>query len=149
MSEYNLDYMKMAYFSSRRSIDPSKKVGAVAIINDGIIVSSYNRFVSGVAETHERYTNKELKYKYVIHAEARMIYTAYESNQSLYGSTLYVYGLGVCTECAKALIEVGVKNVYSMGIISDRWKKSIEDAKSIFDEVGVKYTHFNDELIWE
>jgi dCMP deaminase len=146
MSKFNIEHMRYAKTISLRSIDPSRKVGAIAVIDNDILITSYNRFVSGIAETHERYTNKELKYKYIIHAEQRLIYNACKTDESLKNTTVYVYGLGVCSECAKGLIEVGVKEVYSMGIINDRWKSSIDDAVSIFNEANVMYQHFNEEL---
>ena len=49
------------------------------------------------------------KYKYVVHAEMNLIYNATFNGISLDGSTVYVYGLPICSECAKGLIQVGVK----------------------------------------
>jgi deoxycytidylate deaminase len=39
------------------------------------------------------------------------IYNATYSGTSLDGATLYVYGLPICSECAKGIIQVGIKKV--------------------------------------
>jgi dCMP deaminase len=55
---------------------------------------------------------------------------------------MYVYGLPVCNECAKGIIQVGVERVVSPknGIEGpERWKVSILETHSIFDEAGIIY----------
>ena len=61
---------------------------------------------------------------------------------SLLNSNLYVYGLPVCSECAKGVIQVGIKSVYvltdSMNI-RDTWAESWKKTTDMFDEVGISY----------
>ena len=61
--------------------------------------------------TDDRYNVREEKYKYVVHGEMNCIYNACNSGVSLNGATLYVTGLPVCSECAKGIIQVGIKKV--------------------------------------
>ncbi|WXU00611.1 MAG: hypothetical protein Ctma_1337 [Catillopecten margaritatus gill symbiont] len=53
--------------------------------------------------------NEVSKYKFVVHAEMNAIYNATYSGTSLDGTTLYVYGLPTCSECAKGIIQVGIE----------------------------------------
>lgn len=137
-------YLQIAKEISKWSKDPSKKIGAVAVGAKGQILSQgYNGFPRGIKDLQERLDNRELKYKYVVHAEMNVIYNASYSGVSLAGSTLYVYGLPVCSECAKGIIQVGISKVVLPKYDSDmlpRWKESWELTKSMFDEAGVEIT---------
>ena len=55
-------------------------------------------------------------------------------------SDIYVYGLPVCSECAKGIIQVGIKRVFMCypETISDKWKESGKLTKSMFDESGIE-----------
>jgi dCMP deaminase len=135
-------YLQLAKEVSTWSKDPSKKIGAVAVGAKGQILSQgYNGFPRGIKDLQERLDNRELKYKYVVHAEMNVIYNASYSGVSLAGSTLYVYGLPVCSECAKGIIQVGISKVvlpkYDSNMLP-RWKESWELTKSMFNEAGVE-----------
>ena len=67
------------------------------------------------------------------------IYNATYNGVSLDGATIYVYGLPVCSECAKGLIQTGIKRVVMYGHVEDRWKESWELTEKLFQETGVKY----------
>ncbi len=133
-------YLNLAKEVSSWSKDPSTKVGAVAVGKVGqILAQGYNGFPRGIADTQERYDNRELKYKYVVHAEMNCIYNATHNGVSLNGATLYVWGLPVCSECAKGIIQVGVDKIVIpvYNEIPDKWKKSWEETKLLFDEANV------------
>lgn len=135
-------YLQLAKEVSTWSKDPSKKIGAVAVGAKGQILSQgYNGFPRGIKDLQERLDNRELKYKYVVHAEMNVIYNASYSGVSLAGSTLYVYGLPVCSECAKGIIQVGISKVvlpkYDSNMLP-RWKESWELTKSMFNEADVE-----------
>ena len=83
---------------------------------------------------------KETKYKYVVHAEQNVIYNATYNGVSLDGSTLYVWGLPVCSECAKGVIQVGIKRVVMpIDKYPTRWVESFAQTSLMFDEAGVDY----------
>jgi dCMP deaminase len=135
-------YLQLAKEVSTWSKDPSKQIGAVAVGSKGQILSQgYNGFPRGIKDLQERLFDRELKYKYVVHAEMNVIYNASYSGVSLAGSTLYVYGLPVCSECAKGIIQVGISKVVLPKYDSDmlpRWKESWELTKSMFNEASVE-----------
>lgn len=136
-------WLMEAMLKSLPSKDPSTKIGAVAVGADNQILSSgFNGFPRGIHDTQERYETREVKYDYIIHGEMNLIANACRTGVSLKGSTIYVYGLPVCSNCANMLIQVGVKEVVSIGILSDRWNDSILKSFSKFKEVGIQYIHY-------
>lgn len=141
-SEWNQRYLSLAYEVSKWSKDPSRKIGAIAVGNKGqVLAQGYNGFPRGIRHTDERLKNRELKYKYVVHAEMNLIYNAGYNGVSLDGSTVYVTGLPVCAECAKGLIQVGVRQVIMpvQEDTPDTWKDSFEFTKQLFKEAGVAW----------
>lgn len=135
-------YLLLAKHASSWSKDPSKKIGAVVVGDKGQILSQgYNGFPRGILDTSVRLNDRELKYKYVVHAEMNAIYNATLNGVSLDGSSLYVYGLPVCSECAKGIVQVGIKRVHILApmVMPDNWARAWVVTREIFDEVGVKH----------
>ena len=134
--------MDLAKHVSSWSKDPSKKIGAVAVGRHGQILSQgYNGLPRKIRDTDERLNDREIKYKFVVHAEQNCIYNATLNGVSLEGADLYVYGLPICNECAKGVIQVGIKNVYMCydDDLKDKWSESFEWTKMMFDEVDMEY----------
>lgn len=142
--KWKLRYMDMAQLVSTWSRDPSSKIGAVAVGEKGQILSTgYNGFPRGIADTDDRLNDREEKLSRVIHAEMNVIFNASFNGVSLNGSRVYVSGLPVCSDCAKGLIQVGVKEIVvkkSDIEKSEFWKKSWEKSLSMFNEVKIKTT---------
>ena len=135
-------YLGLAREVSTWSKDPSTKVGAVVIGNNGeVLTQGFNGFPRGISDNSARLKDRERKYKLVVHAEMNAIYNAGLNGISLDGSTLYVYGLPVCNECAKGIIQVGIKKVVAVRPkdYNTDWDDSIKDAKALFKEAEVMY----------
>ena len=135
------NYLQLAKNISTWSKDPSRKIGAVAVGSKGqILAQGFNGFPRGIADTDERLNNREEKYKYVVHAEMNAIYNACLNGTSLDGSTMYVYGLPVCSECAKGIIQVGINRVviYTDEIVPAIWTDAFALTWDMFKEAGVK-----------
>ena len=135
-------YTHLSKEISTWSKDPSTKVGAVVIGKDGQVLSQgYNGFPRRIRDTEERWANKERKYELVVHAEMNAIYNASLSGVSLRGATLYVYGLPICNECAKGIIQCGIKKVVAARpkIYNSDWDKSNKLAEELFSEAEVMY----------
>ena len=133
-------YLELAQHISEWSKDPSTKIGAVAIGDHGQVLSQgYNGFPRGINDDDFRLAVREVKYKYIVHAEMNAIYNASFNGVSLAGSTMYVHGLPCCSECAKGLIQVGVKRIV-MGVkdIPAKWQESWQLSKSMFEEAEVE-----------
>lgn len=146
-NNWDKKYIRLAREISSWSKDPSKQIGAVAIGEKGqVLAQGYNGFPRGIKDTDERLNHRQTKYKYVVHAEMNCIYNATYNGVSLNGSTMYIYGLPVCSECAKGLIQVGIKRVVSTPITDatpKQWVESTKLTKEIFEEAGVKYDFIN------
>ncbi len=134
-------YLKLAQEVASWSKDPSTRIGAVAIGEKGqVLAQGYNGFPRGVHDTSERYSDRTLKYKYVVHAEQNLIYNATYNGVSLDGAVLYVVGLPVCSECAKAVIQVGIKQVVMPDQeVPEHWSESWNFTQSLFRESDVEW----------
>lgn len=151
MNKWDVRFLNLAKEISTWSKDPSTKVGCVAVDNNRrILAQGYNGFPGGINDSEERLNNKEEKYKYVVHAEAACIYNAVNNGISLKNSSLYIYGLPLCSECAKGIISVKVREVI-IPLYPEppkKWKDSWELTKEMLKEAGVNYREigmkFND-----
>lgn len=141
LSKWDKRYLVLAKQISTWSKDPSRKIGAVAVGSKGQILSQgYNGFPRGILDLPERYENREVKYKHVVHAEMNVIYNATFSGVSLDGASLFVYGLPVCNECAKGIIQVGIKRVaiYTDESIPLVWTDAFKLTWDMFKEANIK-----------
>lgn len=140
-SKWDKRYLALAEQVSTWSKDPSRQIGAVAVGSKGqVLAQGFNGFPRGIQDNHSRYHDREFKYKLVVHAEMNVIYNATYNGVSLNDSTLYVHGLPVCSDCAKGIIQVGIKRVVMpTQEVPDHWKESWEFTQSMFKEAGVNY----------
>ena len=127
--------MLLAEHVASWSKDPSTQVGAVLMRPDKTIASmGYNGFPRGVMDYCGRYDDREKKYKYVVHAEANALITCDEQKADY---TLYCT-LFPCCECAKLIIQSGVKEVVVRSLEkSERFYDSMVVSETMFREAGV------------
>ena len=105
-------FMGVALLSAKRSKDPNTQVGCCLVSDEKKIVGiGYNGFPRTINDDHLPWERVgawlDTKYPYVVHAEANAILN---STRELKGATLYV-SLFPCNECAKLLIQSGIKEV--------------------------------------
>lgn len=132
----------MAKLVASWSKDPSRKVGAVAVRNRRVIAQGYNGFPRGMDDDPFYYNDRPLKLKLVVHAEMNAIFNAAENGVSLKDSTLYVHGLPVCNDCAKGLVQVGIKRIVTPEQdVPKHWQDSVWHSAMMFDDVGVVWDH--------
>lgn len=140
-SIWNQRYIHLAKTISTWSKDPSTQIGAVAVDSNRRILSvGYNGFPRNIEDDPKRLADREVKYQYVVHAEMNCIYNATYNGVSLDGSTLYVWGLPVCSECAKGIIQTGIRTVYwtMEKDIPQNWVDSYKKTQQILKEAGVQ-----------
>ncbi len=131
-------FMGVAMLAARRSKDPSTQVGACIVSPENIIISTgYNGLPNGCSDDEYPWDRQggQTKYPYVVHAELNAILNA--SGRDLRGSRLYV-ALFPCNECAKAIIQAGVREVL---YLSDKYASSeaTRASKRMLDSAGVQY----------
>lgn len=136
-------FMGIALLSGERSKDPNSQVGACIVSPDNKILSiGYNGFPIGCSDDEIPWDREgdfvDTKYPYVCHSELNAIlnYTGSTLKQSRIYVTLFP-----CNECAKAIIQSGIKEVIYM---SDKYKDtdSVKVSKKMLDMSGVKYTQY-------
>ena len=136
METKRLDYIKwdeyfmgVALLSAKRSKDPSTQVGAcIASMDNKVVTMGYNGMPIGISDDElpwKRHGNDDLdnKYLYVCHAEFNAILNSYAPVK---GCKIYVT-LFPCNECAKALIQAGIKEVI---YLEEKYPDSIQDRAS-------------------
>ena len=152
MSDKRTDYiswdeyfMGVAKLSGMRSKDPNTQVGACIVSEDNKILSmGYNGFPKGCSDDEFPWSREgedplENKYFFSTHSELNAILN-YRGG-SLEGAKLYV-SLFPCNECAKAIIQAGIKTiVYD----SDKYDgtPSVIASKRMLDAAGVRYYRYN------
>ncbi len=134
-------FMGVALLAAERSKDPSTQVGACIIdSNNRILSTGYNGFPRGCSDESFPWNRDEslgeTKYPFVVHAELNAVLNA--QGKSLIGAKLYV-GLFPCNECAKAIIQAGIREVVYLSNKYDG-SPSVEQSKRMFDAAGVTYT---------
>jgi dCMP deaminase len=145
MSNWDRRYLELAkYVAQNWSKDPSTKVGAIVVNHDyQQEFIGFNGFPRGVQDLPERYADREMKLKLIVHAEANAIRKA---GCLAKGAVLYVWPSfalpPVCNECAKLVIQTGIKEIVGYRPnMSDprvqRWMESISISKTMCQEAGI------------
>ena len=134
-------FMGVALLAAMRSKDPSTQVGACIVDDDNRILSTgYNGFPRGCSDDEFPWGREggfsDTKYPYVVHAELNAILNA--GGKNLASSRLYV-ALFPCNECAKAIIQSGIKEVI---YLSDKYAatEGTIASKRMLASAGVKLT---------
>jgi dCMP deaminase len=146
-TKWDKRFMKLAREISTWSKDPSSKIAAV-IVNDErrILSTGYNGFPRGIEDTEERLNDREQKYPRIVHAEMNALFSALYNGVSVKDATIYVWGLPICAECTKSVIQSGIKRVVIVlpDFAPEKWKTQWREmSKPMYDEAGVSVTYMN------
>jgi dCMP deaminase len=141
-------FMGVAMLSGMRSKDPNTQVGACIVSAEHKILSmGYNGFPAGCSDDEFPWCREgeENKYLYAAHSELNAILN-YRGG-SLEGSTIYVT-LFPCNECAKAIIQSGIREVV---YDCDKYDgtQSVVASKKMLKSAGVtvrRYAHTGREI---
>ncbi len=138
-------FMAIALLSAERSKDPSTQVGACIVSEDNKILSTgYNGMPIGCSDDEmpwerEAENENDTKYPFVCHAELNAILNSPSvlKNQN---ARIYV-ALFPCNECAKAIIQVGIKEII---YADDKYANtpSVLASKMMLDKAGVTYRKY-------
>ena len=136
-------FMGIAHLSSLRSKDPSTQVGACIVDGDNKVVSiGYNGMPRGISDNEIPWGHGEgleSKYLYVCHAEFNAILNT-RNGSALKGCKIYVT-LFPCNECAKAIIQTGIKEII---YLDDKYHDHVEQnaSRNMLDMAGIKYRKY-------
>ncbi len=133
-------FMGIALLSAQRSKDDSTQVGACIVSEDNKILSvGYNGMPTGCSDDEMPWEREggvlDTKYAFVCHAELNAILNY--AGGSLKGAKVYST-LFPCNECAKAIIQSGIRTVI---YLSDKYAdtEAVIASKRMFDMAGVRY----------
>ena len=136
-------FMGVAKLSALRSKDPNTQVGACIVSEDNKILSmGYNGLPRGCSDDEFPWSREgdplDNKYLYTAHSELNAILN-YRGG-SLEGTKLYV-SLFPCNECAKAIIQAGIRTVV---YDCDKYEGTPMNiaSKKMFDAAGVEYYRY-------
>ena len=136
-------FMGIAQLSAMRSKDPNTQVGACIVSQENKILSmGYNGFPKGCDDDEYPWNREgdlcDSKYAYVTHSELNAILN-YRGG-SLEGTKLYVT-LFPCNECAKAIIQAGIKTIVYK---DDKYPESpsVRASKRMLNAAGVRYYQY-------
>lgn len=136
-------FMGVSMLSGLRSKDPNTQVGACIVSNDNKILSmGYNGLPNGCNDDDFPWDREgdflDTKYPFVTHSELNAILN-YRGG-SLDGTKIYV-SLFPCNECAKAIIQAGIRTVIYR---DDKYNGTDANtaSKKLFDAAGVKYYQY-------
>lgn len=134
--------MAIASLAAFRSKDPNTQVGACIVSNDNKILSmGYNGLPRGCNDNDFPWARQgdmlDTKYPFVTHSELNAILNY---RGSLEGAKMFVT-LFPCNECAKAIIQVGIKVVvYAQNKYANT--PSVEASMRMFNAAGVRYYQY-------
>lgn len=138
--------MGVALLSAQRSKDPGTQVGACIVDHQKKIIGvGYNGFPTGSDDDQLPWNRDgdflETKYPYVCHAELNAILNSV--GRGLSGCTIYT-ALFPCNECAKAIIQSGIKEIV---YLSDKYKGTdiVIASKRMLDQSKVTYRQLKTE----
>ena len=136
-------FMGIALLSAGRSKDSNTQVGACIVSDENKILSvGYNGMPTGCSDDEMPWEREgsplETKYPFVCHAELNTILN--RSTGSLKNARIYV-SLFPCNECAKAIIQSGIKEVVYM---EDKYADTdgVKASKRMFEMTGVKMRQY-------
>ena len=135
-------FMGIAKLSALRSKDPNTQVGACIVGDDNRILSigyngTPNGYKDGAFPWDREGSPLETKYLFVCHAEMNAVLNYRGNRKELENAKIYV-DLFPCNECAKIIIQAGIKEVV---YLCDKYANtdSVIASKKLFDTCGVKY----------
>jgi len=125
--------MELAAHVSQWSKDPRTKVGSVIVDHKKHVIGmGYNGFPRGVDDSPDRYADRQTKLLFVAHAERNALDNCFSSTE---GATLYAT-LYPCNECAKGIIQKGIRTVVTTPLPEDN-RLDFRTSELMFKEAGV------------
>lgn len=132
----------------KKSKDERMQIGALIVGNDNQILSTgYNSFPSGINDDVPERQEKPEKYFWFEHAERNAIYNAAKSGTATNGATMYLSCELPCADCARAIINAGIKKIYiqkGKGVTrnSESYKESFIRSETMLGEAGVDVIYY-------
>ena len=129
-----------------KSKDRYTQIGAVVVGNDNQIVSTgYNSFPRGINDIIDARQERPEKYYWFEHAERNSLYNAALIGVSTKGCTMYLTCGIPCSDCARGIINSGIKKIVCErvgGAVGNLWDEHAKRSIEMFNEAGVKIEYY-------
>lgn len=132
-----------------KSKDLSTQIGAVIVGEDNEVLSTgYNSFPRGMDDSKQERQERPEKYFWFEHAERNAIYNAARIGVSLKNSTIYLTSGLPCMDCARGIVNSGVKVVWCKRVCTtknkEKWEESQVKSMQLLNECGVQVFFYLD-----
>jgi dCMP deaminase len=144
MENWDKKFIKLSKHISEWSKDKNKKVGAVIVDNDNIVLSmGYNGIPRGCDDSDECRYERPTKYLFTEHAERNAIYHAARHGVSLKNCKMYVT-LFPCADCARAMIQSGITKIIAPepNLEHEVWGTHFKAAIQMMEEANIQIILF-------
>ena len=145
-----VDYFRnLTHQIKLKSKDEKTQIGVLIVGTDNEIISTgYNSFPRGLNDDDAERQERPEKYFWFGHAERNAIYNAARIGVSTKGTTMYMSCGLPCVDCARAVVQAGIKTIYCErggGAKGEKWLEHYHRTTDMFNECGVEVI-FYDEL---
>ena len=145
-TEYFLNIAEQVKLKSK---DQSTQIGAVIVGQDNEVLSTgYNSFPRGLQDNMDERQERPEKYFWFEHAERNAIYNAARIGVSLKNSTIYLTSGIPCMDCARGIVNSGVKIVWCKQVCTtknkEKWEESQMKSMELLNECGVQVFFYLD-----
>lgn len=143
---WNEYFLGIAEQVKLKSKDESTQIGAVIVgKNKEILSTGYNSFPRGLNDNLPDRQKRPEKYLWIEHAERNAIYNAARVGTPTENSEIYLTSGLPCCDCARAIINSGIKKVYCKKECTtknkDKWEEHQTKSFIMLNECGV-YVEF-------
>ena len=140
-------FIDTARLWATKSKDPNTQIGAVIVGPDNEVISTgYNSFPRGIDDNVPERSERPEKYFWMCHAERNAIYQAARHGTSLKDCRMFVSCWVPCTDCARAIIQVGIQEVVLGQKVEKasrtKWIEEAKRSEQMFKEAGVKLRYY-------
>jgi len=140
-------FLQIAESVKLKSKDESTQIGAVIVGTDREVLSTgYNSFPRGLNDEIKERQERPEKYFWMVHAEMNAILNAARVGTRLKDSEIYITSGLPCSNCARAIINAGIKKVYckrqDTTFNREKWDEEAIRTKVMFEECGIEIYYY-------
>ena len=140
-------FLNIAEQVKLKSKDQSTQIGAVVVgLDNEVLSTGYNSFPRGLDDSKQERQERPEKYFWFEHAERNAIYNAARIGVSLKNSTIYLTSGIPCMDCARGIVNSGIKTVYCKEVCTtknkEKWEESQKKSLQLLLECGVVVNYY-------
>jgi dCMP deaminase len=145
--EWTEYFLNIAEQVKLKSKDESTQIGAVIVGEDKEVLSTgYNSFPRGLDDSVKERQERPEKYFWMEHAERNAIYNAARIGVSLKNSIIYLTSGLPCMDCARGIVNSGIKTVYCKQVCTtknrDKWDESQKKSLELLRECDINVIYY-------